>query len=170
MYLPLEKRTRPLLALDLRLKPGKNIYMDSIIQFLISNNQSLILVLGAFIALICVIWFFVVYRSIKLDVVNPSTNNIQALKLKDDLSKKNKEIDRLKHRFENQQQKIEELKSNPAGVDTEVVDSLKKEIEDLKGKLSDYEIIEDDLADLSKFKEENAQLIEKLAKYEKGDA
>lgn len=106
------------------------------------------------------------YRSLKLDVVNPATNNIQALKMKEDIAKKSKEIERLKHRFENQQKKIEELKNQDVEIDASVVDGLKKEIEDLKGKLSDYEIIEDDLADLSKFKEENAKLIEKLSKYE----
>ncbi len=40
----------------------------------------------------------------------------------------------------------------------EAVDALHLKIAELEGRLSEYEIIEDDIADLSRFKEENAEL------------
>ncbi len=45
---------------------------------------------------------------------------------------------------------------------------VQKELEDLKAKLQEYEVIEDDLANLKKFQKENEQLKQKLNKYEGG--
>jgi hypothetical protein len=45
-----------------------------------------------------------------------------------------------------------------------------KELEDLKAKLQEYEVIEDDLANLKKFQKENEQLRQKMEQYEKGGA
>jgi len=96
---------------------------------------------------------------------NPATKNINSLKMKEDLNKKNKELERMKHRLEMQQKKLTELKDGD-GEDSKVMGSLKTELEELKAKLSDYEIIGDDIANLSKYKAENEQLMEKLSKYE----
>lgn len=43
-----------------------------------------------------------------------------------------------------------------------------KELEDLKARLQEYEVIEDDLANLKKFQKENEQLRQKVETYEKG--
>jgi hypothetical protein len=45
-----------------------------------------------------------------------------------------------------------------------------KELEDLKARLQEYEVIEDDLANLKKFQKENEQLRQKVETYEKGGA
>lgn len=45
-----------------------------------------------------------------------------------------------------------------------------KELENLKAKLAEYEVIEDDLANLKKYQIENKALQEKLSTYEKGGA
>ena len=82
--------------------------MDQFINYIIENNQQLVFMLATVIALVCFVWFIVIYRSVKLDVINPATKNIQSLKLKEDLNKKNKELERMKHRLEMQQEKLEE--------------------------------------------------------------
>ncbi len=143
--------------------------MDQFINYIIENNQFLVFFLATIIAVICLVWFIVIYRSVKLDVINPATKNIKALKLNEDLKKKNKELERMKHRFEVQQEKLNKLK-NEDGDGSDLVASLKGEIENLKAKLSDYEIIEDDIANLSKYKTENEKLIQKLSKYEPAEA
>jgi hypothetical protein len=45
-----------------------------------------------------------------------------------------------------------------------------KELEDLRARLQEYEVIEDDLANLKKFQKENEQLRQKVEAYEKGGA
>jgi hypothetical protein len=45
-----------------------------------------------------------------------------------------------------------------------------KELEDLRARLQEYEVIEDDLANLKKFQKENEQLRQKVETYEKGGA
>lgn len=52
----------------------------------------------------------------------------------------------------------------------EDVGALKDKLAELQAKLAEYEIIEDDIADLSQFKEENARLKEELAKLKGGGA
>ncbi len=136
--------------------------MDTILQYLIENNQLLVFCLAAVTGLICLIWFFIIYQSVKVDASGSEATNVQSLKLKEVLRAKEKELDRMKHRFENQQKKLEDLQQNgPA--ESEALTSLKTEIEELKGRLSDYEIIEDDIANLSKYKEQNAELMAKLS-------
>lgn len=49
-----------------------------------------------------------------------------------------------------------------AGGDTSKLDELQNKIDELQGKLLEYEIIEDDIADLSRFKDENAELRSEL--------
>ena len=71
----------------------------------------------------------------------------------------------------------EKLKTAPAAAATAgtaadtpaEVASVKKELDDLKAKLAEYEVIEDDLANLKKYQVENKTLQEKIAAYEKGE-
>lgn len=56
--------------------------------------------------------------------------------------------------------------SAPAGDNPAVV----KELADLRARLQEYEVIEDDLANLKKFQKENEQLRQKVEGYEKGGA
>lgn len=55
-----------------------------------------------------------------------------------------------------------------AGGNPEAMVAVQKEVEDLKAKLQEYEVIEDDLANLKKFQKENDQLKQKIEQYEKG--
>lgn len=48
--------------------------------------------------------------------------------------------------------------------------AVQKELDDLKAKLQEYEVIEDDLANLKKFQKENETLRAKVDQYEKGGA
>lgn len=57
-----------------------------------------------------------------------------------------------------------------AGVDPAKMAELQSKIDELEGKLFEYEIIEDDIADLSKFKEENAELRSELELLRKSTA
>ncbi len=56
------------------------------------------------------------------------------------------------------------------GVNPAELEAAKKQMEDMKAKLAEYEVIEDDLANLKKYQIENKALQEKLAAFEKGGA
>lgn len=76
------------------------------------------------------------------------------------------ELDKLKNEIKERDKAIEELKKTaaaaPAGV---TVDTKKFEdkIKELEGRLQEYEIISEDIADLSFYKEENARLQKELS-------
>ncbi len=79
--------------------------------------------------------------------------------LKIELDKKQAEIEKLK-------KEVVDIKASPASADNSA--ELLKKIKDLEARLAEYEIIEDDIADLSKYKEENAKLRAELEKVAKG--
>lgn len=54
------------------------------------------------------------------------------------------------------------------GPSAEQLATTQKELDELKAKLQEYEVIEDDLANLKKFQKENEQLKQKVEQYEKG--
>lgn len=75
------------------------------------------------------------------------------------------EISHLKGELEARQQQIETLKSAPAvedqsvsGLSNEEKAQLESQIQELQAKLSEYEIISEDIADLSFYKEQNVKL------------
>lgn len=73
------------------------------------------------------------------------------------------ELNSLKQQLEDKQKEIEELKNTlQKSSSEELSEDLLDKIKDLESRLAEYEIIEDDIADLSKYKEENAQLKEEL--------
>ncbi len=74
------------------------------------------------------------------------TSNVDSSGLQQELSKKDIEVRQLR-------EEIEKVKSS--SLDST---ALRAKIDELQGKLAEYEILEDDIADLSKFKEENARL------------
>lgn len=76
--------------------------------------------------------------------------------------------------LQTKRQEVEELKKAVAEAQSksesaDVATYLKK-IKDLENRLAEYEILEDDIADLSLFKEENARLKEELARVKGGEA
>jgi len=82
------------------------------------------------------------------------------------------EFDRLMSSLRTEKAALEQkLKDMPAG-SAGGADSagLRKEIEDLKGRLQEYEVIEDDLANLKKFQKENEALRLKVETLEKAPA
>lgn len=69
------------------------------------------------------------------------------------------------------EQKLKEAQAAAsAGTAPATVDNpaTQKELEDLRARLQEYEVIEDDLANLKKFQKENEQLRQKVESYEKG--
>ncbi len=84
------------------------------------------------------------------------------------------ELDALKKDIEEKQQEIEDLKnaaqSSDGGIGSDEHEAVMKKVEELEGKLQEYEIIEDDIADLSLFKDENAKLKEELEALKAGRA
>jgi hypothetical protein len=70
------------------------------------------------------------------------------------------------------EQKLKEAPAAGAGAAAPAGDSavVQKELEDLKARLQEYEVIEDDLANLKKFQKENEQLKQKVQQYEGGGA
>lgn len=96
------------------------------------------------------------------------------------------EIEKLKKSLEEKQTQMERLKADaeahkavggaaaggaPApGLSSEERGQLETQIKDLQAKLSEYEIISEDIADLSFYKEENVKLQKELEGYKKGGA
>lgn len=79
------------------------------------------------------------------------------------IAAKDKEIAELKAKIAELEAKLKEAESNSGGgADPEQVATLTKERDELKERLQEYEIIEDDLANLKKLQQENEQLKKSL--------
>lgn len=81
------------------------------------------------------------------------------------------EFDRVMNALKTEKAALEEkLKAAAAGAPVAAGPSPEalKELDDLKARLQEYEVIEDDLANLKKFQKENEQLRQKVETYEKG--
>lgn len=76
------------------------------------------------------------------------------------------EVQRLKQELADREKALEELKAQaaaaPAGVSDADKKALEDKIKDLEGRLAEYEIISEDIADLSFYKEENGKLQKEL--------
>ena len=79
------------------------------------------------------------------------------------------EISKLKGELEKKQKQIEEIKNSPAaaaapagGMSSEEKSGLEAKLKELQAKLAEYEIISEDIADLSFYKEQNAKLQKEL--------
>lgn len=79
----------------------------------------------------------------------------QVLVLQQELSQRNQEVEKLKA-------------APPPATSTAELDQHLKKIKELEAKLAEYEILEDDIADLSLYKDENARLKEQLEKLKSG--
>lgn len=81
------------------------------------------------------------------------------------------ELESLKAEVKDRESTIEQLKAELSKAKGSSDDSgLKEKIQTLEDRLAEYEIIEDDIADLSTYKEENARLKEELEKLKAGGA
>ena len=161
--------------------------LESAINYIISHNVMLIEML---IGLILFIVLFLAFRSFwgaKENEENPSANMGQLEEtLKKLLEKANfvsgngagseeqsklaSEIQNLKVSLEEKQSLIEQMKTQSTGakaIASDLSSDEKKKLDDqlkeLQGKLAEYEIISEDIADLSFYKEENAKLQKELS-------
>lgn len=80
-----------------------------------------------------------------------------------DLDQKTKDLEALKATVAEKDKILEELRKTAAsaalgGADPAELEKMKAKLQELEGKLTEYSIIEDDIADLSLYKEENARL------------
>ncbi|MBT4761438.1 MAG: hypothetical protein HOO06_07045 [Bdellovibrionaceae bacterium] len=88
----------------------------------------------------------------------------------------NAELEALQKDLESKKAEIEELKAEGAkatggaSIDDAELKELNTKLGELEAKLQEYEIIEDDIADLSLFKEENTVLKQELEKLKAGGA
>ena len=136
-------------------------------------------------AIFCLLWFVLNYKSLN----NEPTHSAQpVLKKKvsikaqaaatgdpeaaEKLATKIKDIERLKHRLETQQKKLD----SKAEVENELATahrnlaSLEEKVQELESYLEDYELIEDDIANLSRFRSQNDRLLEKLREFSPDEA
>lgn len=90
----------------------------------------------------------------------------------------NDEVNRLKVQLGERDHKLAELESAFAKVLKQAAEkgseddlkSLQMQVKDLEAKLAEYEIIEDDIANLTTYKEENARLKDEIARVKGGGA
>lgn len=68
------------------------------------------------------------------------------------------QVQALKTDLASREAELTQLKSSGSNVSSEAADKLGVRIKELEAKLSEYEILEDDIADLSLYKEENTRL------------
>jgi hypothetical protein len=87
------------------------------------------------------------------------------------------EISTLKTELEDKKKMIDEIqkgsadgKTAAAGISAEDKSKLEAKIKELEGKLSEYEIISEDIADLSKYKEQNVKLKAELEDLKKNQS
>jgi hypothetical protein len=76
------------------------------------------------------------------------------------------QIKKLEEELKVKQAEIEAAKNQTTGIDPEEKLKLEGRIRELEAKLTEYEIIAEDIADLSRFKEENAVLKKKIEELE----
>lgn len=76
----------------------------------------------------------------------------------------------LKAELEKREKEIAELKNQLSAVPKADTSQFTAKIAELETKLAEYEILEDDIADLSLYKEENVRLKEELGKVKGGEA
>lgn len=80
------------------------------------------------------------------------------------VAERDAKIEALKHEMDELRASV--ATTNPESVDTSPltseIDGLKGKVEELQARLAEYEIIEDDIADLSMFKDENRKLKEEV--------
>ncbi|MGE0527172.1 MAG: hypothetical protein AB7G93_20655 [Bdellovibrionales bacterium] len=80
------------------------------------------------------------------------------------------QVQTLKKNLAAREQELAVFKQDGGSAAGAQVDELQGRIKELEGKLAEYEILEDDIADLSLYKEENTRLRTELEKYKGGGA
>ena len=77
------------------------------------------------------------------------------------------ELQHLQKELEEKNQKIQELNQKSTNFSIEEHNALKSRLQELEAKLAEYEIIAEDIADLSRYREENRYLKKKIEELEK---
>jgi hypothetical protein len=110
-----------------------------------------------------------------IDKIMEQTAKLESVALQDlkpaDAAQVDAQVQQLKKDLQAKESELSALKAGGAssGV-TEDAAKLAERIKELEGKLSEYEILEDDIADLSLYKEENQRLRAELDKAKGGSA
>lgn len=86
----------------------------------------------------------------------------------EELEKFNQELTALKEQLESKDKEIETLKAQPTGGSNSA--ELENQIKDLKARLEEYEVIADDIADLTKYRKENTELKNEIEQLKSGGA
>jgi DNA repair exonuclease SbcCD ATPase subunit len=77
------------------------------------------------------------------------------------------DLERLQKELEEKNQQIQELNQKNSSFSIEEHNALKNRLQELEAKLAEYEIIAEDIADLSRYREENQDLKKKIEELEK---
>lgn len=85
------------------------------------------------------------------------------------LQQVNTQVEALKRDLQAKESEIAQLKANGDAKPTAEAGDLSSRIKELEAKLAEYEILEDDIADLSLYKEENTRLRAEIEKFRGGD-
>lgn len=108
-----------------------------------------------------------------LTTIMDRTSKLEAISLGEAspavLQKVNAELDSLKKALQSKEAEIMQLKGAGGSAD-KAATALQGRISELEAKLAEYEILEDDIADLSLYKDENAKLKREIEKYKAGGA
>ncbi len=135
--------------------------MEFILDFIGQNSQEIIFTMVGIIVVISIAWVIVAFMTPELDLEAQSIQDLTALnEVKSELRAREIEVDRLKSQIEKH---IQGGGAEASTGDNSNSDELNQKIKELEEKLSDYEIIEDDIADLSRFKQENEELKKKIS-------
>lgn len=86
----------------------------------------------------------------------------------EELARFTKELESMRVKLEEKEKEIEGLKSQPAAPSGAGSAELEAQIKDLKARLEEYEVIADDIADLSRYRKENDQLKQEIDKLKGG--
>jgi len=164
--------------------------VEAFIRFLIQHNEKIVYISGGVLCLLSaiVVWWQVFGRKglNTEDTPQVDLSGIEA-SLKKILSSTNlamqnvnagegaaagassEDVVKLKQELESRQQLVAELTTQVENAkSSDPSAELLAKIKTLEGKLAEYEIIEDDIADLSNFKEENARLKKELDTLKRG--
>lgn len=101
-------------------------------------------------------------RTAKLEAISLSELNPT------DLQQVNSQVETLKRDLQNKEAEIAQLKAGGEAKPSAEAGDLSARIKELEAKLAEYEILEDDIADLSLYKEENSRLRLEVEKFKGG--
>jgi hypothetical protein len=157
--------------------------LETFLRFVTQHDQTLIAVSASGVVVLVALWIFIdVFLSKPQATAAADLNRVEA-SIEKFLAKAEsvrgqaltavesgtaapvatEELQKLRQELEQKKTEVETLKTKASEAKDDNTPQLLAKIKDLEARLGEYEIIEDDIADLSKYKEENEKLKKQLA-------